>query len=78
MLPTSRKKLTLSNTPMLSGVCSGIADYFELDHTLVRLIFVLCTLCFGGGVLFYVLCYLIMPRDISTGELRRERMKKLR
>lgn len=76
MEPSIGKKLTLSNSPMLAGVCAGIAEYFNLDPTVVRIIFVLFALCFGGGLLFYVVCYLLMPQAKSAGELRRERLKK--
>ena len=37
------KRLTRSNNRMIGGVCAGIADYFEWDITLVRIIYVLAT-----------------------------------
>ncbi len=48
---------------MLGGVCSGIADYFRVDPTLIRLIWVLMTVfSFGTGVLGYLIMWIIMPR----------------
>jgi phage shock protein C len=48
----------------LFGVCSGLADYFNTDDTLVRLIFVLGTLFTGGAViLLYLLLALMLPSD---------------
>lgn len=59
------KKLTRSTTDcMLSGVCGGIANYFGVESTLVRLGFALLTLFSAGfpGVILYVLMHLIVPK----------------
>ena len=48
---------------MLAGVCSGIADYFDIDPTLVRLGWVLFSLLGGSGILAYIICALIVPND---------------
>ncbi|MBQ8518748.1 MAG: PspC domain-containing protein [Agathobacter sp.] len=46
---------------MLCGVCSGVADYFNLDPTLVRLgVVVLCAAA-GGGILAYIIAAIIIP-----------------
>ncbi len=44
------------------GVCSGLADYFGLDVTLVRIAFVISVLFFGTGLLLYVILAIIMPK----------------
>ncbi|PDW03535.1 PspC domain-containing protein [Candidatus Viridilinea mediisalina] len=46
---------------MLGGVCGGIAEYFNIDPVIVRLIFVLITLSYGFGLLAYLLFWFIMP-----------------
>ena len=46
---------------MLAGVCSGIADYFDIDPTLVRLGWVLFSLLGGSGVLAYIIAAIIIP-----------------
>lgn len=43
------------------GVCGGIAEYFDIDPTVVRLIWVLLVFCLGTGVLAYLVASLIMP-----------------
>jgi len=43
------------------GVCGGIAEYFNIDPTVVRLIWVLLVFCAGTGVLAYLVAALIMP-----------------
>ena len=46
---------------MLCGVCGGIGEYFGVDPTVVRLIFVLLTIFGMSGLLFYLICAIIMP-----------------
>lgn len=47
----------------IDGVCGGIANYFDCDPTLVRVIFAIAA-CFSGfGIWAYILCALIMPRE---------------
>ena len=46
---------------MLAGVCSGIADYFDIDPTLVRLAWVLFSLLGGSGLLAYIIAAIIIP-----------------
>lgn len=56
------KKLTKSrNDRKLCGVCGGLAEYLNLDSTIVRLIWVLLVLAAGTGVLAYLIAALIMP-----------------
>lgn len=45
----------------LCGICGGIAEYFDIDSTLVRLIWVIFTLCGGAGLLAYIIAALIVP-----------------
>ncbi len=47
----------------IGGVCGGIANYFEVDPTLIRLLWVLLTLVsFGAGFFGYLILWIIMPR----------------
>ncbi len=56
------KKLqrNLSNS-MIGGVCSGVADYFGLDVSLVRVLWAVISLFAGTGILAYIICWLIIP-----------------
>ena len=47
----------------LCGVCSGIAKYFGIDPTLVRLALVLFCVLGGSGVLAYIICAIVMPDE---------------
>lgn len=52
------------NDKKLSGVCSGLAKYFSIDTTLVRLIWAIVTLCtVGTGILAYIICALLIPEE---------------
>ena len=58
----NEKKLYKSSTDKkLAGVCGGIAEYFNIDSTLVRLAWVLFSLLGGSGLLAYIIAALIMP-----------------
>ena len=45
----------------VAGVAGGLADYFEIDSLLVRLIFVILALAGGGGVLIYIILWIVTP-----------------
>ena len=51
-----------SENCMLCGVCGGIAEYFDIDPTLVRLGWVLLTFFGGSGILAYIVAAIIIPR----------------
>jgi phage shock protein C len=46
---------------MIAGVCAGLAEYLDVDPTLVRLAMVLFTLVGGSGILVYVIAWIVMP-----------------
>ena len=54
---------TEGNDKMLCGVCSGLADYFNIDPTLVRLGWVIFCALGGSGVLAYIIAAIVMPQD---------------
>ena len=48
---------------IIAGVCAGLADYFEINETLVRIIFVLLAIGGGSGVLIYFILWLVIPEN---------------
>ena len=57
-----KKKLFKSQTDKkLCGVCGGIAEYFDIDSTLVRLALVAFTLLGGSGILAYIIAAIVIP-----------------
>lgn len=61
----NQKRLTRSiEDRMFAGVCGGIADYLEIDPTLVRLFFAALTLlASGSGIVLYIILMLIVPEQ---------------
>lgn len=56
------KKLYKSNSDKkLAGVCGGIAEYFDVDSTIIRLAWVVFTLAGGAGLLAYIIAAIVMP-----------------
>jgi phage shock protein PspC (stress-responsive transcriptional regulator) len=62
---------------MLGGVAGGLAEYFDIDSTIVRVLFVVLTLVGGGGILAYIILWIVVPEkpyqippmyDKSSGE----------
>lgn len=51
---------------MIAGVCGGIAHYFNLDPTVVRLIFVVAILFAGSAILAYLIAWLVVPEEPFT------------
>ena len=63
------KKLYRSVTDKkIAGVCGGFAQYFNVDSTIVRLLLVLFCLIGGSGVLFYIICAIVIPQDPNAPE----------
>ena len=62
MAPTRKLKKSTTNKKV-AGVCGGIADYFDLDPTLVRVGYILLTLLSTGfpGILVYIILAFVMP-----------------
>jgi len=58
-----KKKLYRSKKDkMIAGVCGGIADYFDVDPTLVRLLMGLSVILGGAGVVAYIIAWIIIPQ----------------
>jgi phage shock protein PspC (stress-responsive transcriptional regulator) len=54
---------------MIAGVCAGIADYFDIDPTLVRLLFVLGFFVTGSGLFWvYVIMMIIVPEYVPASQ----------
>ncbi|MDY5987174.1 PspC domain-containing protein [Sporofaciens sp. SGI.106] len=51
------------NQRMVCGVCGGIAEYFNIDPTLIRLAWVLFALSAGSGILAYIIAAIVIPDE---------------
>lgn len=56
------KKLYLSGTDKkIAGVCGGLAEYFGIAPTLLRVIWLVAVFCYGTGVLLYLILWIAVP-----------------
>lgn len=59
-----RGKLYLSDTDKkIAGVCGGLAAYFGIDATIIRIIWFIAAVCYGSGIILYLAFWLIVPRQ---------------
>jgi len=60
--PGGQRRLTRSVTDRkLGGVCAGLADYFGLDASIVRVLFVISLVCYGIGLIAYLVAWIVIP-----------------
>jgi phage shock protein PspC (stress-responsive transcriptional regulator) len=64
-----RKLYRKENDKMIGGVASGLADYLNLDVTIVRIIFILLAIFGFSGVLIYIILWIVLPSKISPNPL---------
>lgn len=61
-----RKRLERSTQDKwIGGVCAGLAHYFDIDPTIVRLIFLVAFFGFGTGLLVYIVLWFVMPQSAA-------------
>jgi phage shock protein C len=66
-----RRLYRVTSEKRIAGVCAGLARYFEVDVTLVRLLVVAGSLCSGGlGLLAYIAAWIVMPRENEVAPFR--------
>jgi len=65
------KKLTRSTNKVLAGVCGGIAEYFDIDPTLVRICYAALSIFTAAfpGVLLYIIMLILMPQGSDFEQL---------
>lgn len=55
------KRLYKGRDKKLFGVCSGLAEYFNVDPLLIRVLFVFAFIAFGSGLLLYIILAIVLP-----------------
>ncbi len=73
-----RKLYRSRSDKVLGGVCGGLAEYFDVDPVLIRVLFVAVTLGGGAGILAYIILWIVMPQrpielEYAKGNLEEER-----
>ena len=63
---SGRKRLVRStNDRKVAGVCAGLADYFDLDPTIIRVLWVLAVFFAGTGLLAYIVLWIALPEGMT-------------
>jgi phage shock protein C len=61
--PAPKRLYRSRKNAMIAGVCGGLAEYFNIDPTWMRLIFILLFLVGGSALLIYIIMWLIVPLE---------------
>lgn len=59
----TRKLQRSTSNKMIAGVCAGIGKYFNLDPTIIRVLYVLMVFFAGFGILLYLILWLVIPGE---------------
>jgi phage shock protein C len=69
MAETPKKLYRLPQRGMIAGVCAGLADYFDIDVSVIRVLFVLAALVTGGlALVAYIVLAVVLPRPALVGK----------
>jgi phage shock protein C len=68
----TRKLYRLPGEGMVGGVCAGLGEYFSIDPTIIRLLFVFLALAGMSGVLIYLILLLVVPSKSEIKEVNSE------
>ncbi|EAA0350921.1 PspC domain-containing protein [Listeria monocytogenes] len=63
-----KKLYKSSSQKMIAGVCGGLAEYFGIEVTIIRLLWAGAVLFFGTGILLYILAAIIIPKATPESE----------
>jgi phage shock protein PspC (stress-responsive transcriptional regulator) len=56
-----KKLYRVPEAKKIAGVCTGLGVYFNIDPTLIRIVFLLISVFWGFGIILYLICWLAMP-----------------
>lgn len=62
-MDASRKLYRSTSNRQVAGVCGGLAEYFNLDPTLIRVLFIILAVLGGSGLILYVAMWIIVPKQ---------------
>ncbi len=66
----SKKLYRSTKNKVLGGVCGGLGEYFDIDPSLVRLLWVLVVFMGGSGVLIYIILWVILPEGENVPNVK--------
>jgi phage shock protein PspC (stress-responsive transcriptional regulator) len=76
MTKIEKRLIRDSKNKMIAGVAAGIANYFEIDPNVIRLLFIVLAVFGGSGILIYFLLWLLLPKDSSKTTEEKDVMRE--
>jgi len=58
---TKKRLYKVEEGSKVFGVCGGLAEYFDIDPTIIRVVWTLLTVFYGAGIVAYIICAICMP-----------------
>ncbi|NLS45035.1 MAG: PspC domain-containing protein [Firmicutes bacterium] len=58
-----RRLYRIRSQRKLGGVCAGLARYFNIDVSIIRIVWILLAVLYGSGILAYILAWIIIPEE---------------
>jgi len=72
-MSTEPKRIYRSRTNrMIGGVCGGVGQYFNIDPTLIRILFIILVFLWGGGLILYLIMWILVPEEPKPAEITSE------
>lgn len=65
-MTNDKKLLRPKEGAIIAGVCAAFARYYGIDATVIRLVWVLLVCLGGTGILAYLICWIVIPREATT------------
>ena len=59
----AKKLYRIKEGRMIAGVCNGIGEYLDVDPTIIRLLWLVLIFAFGGGILAYLVAWIVIPMN---------------
>jgi phage shock protein C len=70
MSNSSRKLYRSRKDKVIGGVCGGLGEYFDIDPSLIRLLWVVVVFMGGSGVFIYIILWIVLPEGENNSELK--------
>lgn len=71
-MDNQKKLMRSSKDTVIGGVCGGLGDYFDVDPTIIRIIFVILAVWGGVGIILYLIALIVMPKEGEEMEKKTE------
>lgn len=59
---SAKRMYKIDQGKKISGVCGGVADYFNIDPSIVRILWAVISFAYGIGIILYIVCAFVLPK----------------